>query len=247
MSDSSAPAHAAYAREIEGAFLFCSPCAAVHRVTRSDRAPTYLADGTPLATDDRQEFLAAHRDHDLRLLRRSGDAEMISHPRWDPMCRVAWEVSDGRNDFVVTFGRLDVETPRQYSILPGRLVLESESVEVDTEVLHAVIDEALYPHVAPLRKIGALIDECERLVSVIPLQNLEPLAELREDPNVQLACLPDSVAGALCVAVVRAFPKPEADLLIDVIDGDLRREIPILRVTRHYRIEGRWGVEADEG
>ncbi|HSD11406.1 MAG TPA: hypothetical protein VLF14_10490, partial [Candidatus Binatia bacterium] len=58
-----------------------------------------------------------------------------------------------------------------------------------------------------------------------------------EDPNVQLACLPDSVARALCVEVMRAFPRTEAELLVGVIDGDLRHEIPILRLTRHYRIE----------
>src|SRR5262245_24145817 len=72
---------------LDGAFLFCSACKAVHRVTRSDRAPIYLPDGTSIAADDLQEFRAAHRDHDLRLLERSSDAEMISHPRWDPMCR----------------------------------------------------------------------------------------------------------------------------------------------------------------
>src|SRR5262249_44254361 len=152
----------------DGAFLFCPDCGAVHRVTGSDRAPIYLPDGTPVVADDAEEFRAAHRDHGLRLLERSSDAEMISHPRWDPMCRVAWEVSDGRNEFVVTFGRSSVETARQYSILPGRMVVEREFVEVDAEALHQVIDEALYPHAAPLRKIQALVDECRRLVITAP-------------------------------------------------------------------------------
>jgi hypothetical protein len=211
----------------------------VHRVTRSDSAPIYLPDGTPIAADDLQKFLAAHRDHGLRLLERSSDAEVISHPRWDPMCRVAWEVSDGRNEFIVTFGRSDVETARQYSILPGRIIVEREFVEVDAEALHQVIDEALYPHAAPLRKIQSLVDECRRLVSTAPFQSVAPLAESRDDPNVQLACLPDEVARALQVEVVRAFPSAESERLVDVIDGDLRREIPILRLTRHCRIETR--------
>ena len=97
-------------------------CKAVHRVTQSDRAPIYLPDGTPIAANDQRQFLAAHRDHGLQLLERSSDAEVISHPRWDPMCRVAWEVSDGENELIVTFGRIDIEAPRQYSILPGRMV-----------------------------------------------------------------------------------------------------------------------------
>jgi hypothetical protein len=223
-----------------GAFLFCPDCGAVHHVTGSDRAPIYLVDGTSVAADDLEEFLAAHRDHGLRILERSSEAEMISHPRWDPMCRVAWEVSDGRNEFIVTFGRSDVETPRQYSILPGRMVVEREFIEVDAEALHQVIDEALYPHAAPLRKIQTLVDECRRLVSsTAAFRSVEPLAESRDDPNVQLACLPDAVARALQIEVAHVFSSAESERLVDVIDGDLRREVPILRLTRHYRIDTR--------
>jgi hypothetical protein len=238
MPDSMALGQTAVRGELfDGAFLFCTACKAVHRVTGSDRAPIYLSDGTSIAVDDLQEFLGAHRHHGLQLLARSSDAEMISHPRWDPMCRVAWEVSDGRNEFIVTFSRSDVEGPRQYSILRGRIVVEREFIDVDADALHQVIDEALYPHAAPLRKIRALVDECRRLVSTAPFQSVEPLAESRDDPNVQLACLPDAIAQALQVEVVRAFPSAESERLVDVIDSDLRREIPILRLTRHCRIE----------
>jgi len=238
MHDSVELGQASVQGTLDGAFLFCSACEAVHRVTRSDRAPIYLPDGTSIAADDLQEFRAAHRDHDVRLLERSSDAEMISQPRWDPMCRIAWEVSDGRKEFIVTFGRIDVETPRQYSILPGRMVVEREFIDVDAETLHQVIDEAL-PNAAPLRKVQALVDECRRLASAAPFESVEPLAESREDPNVQLACLPDGVARALQAEVVRAFPSGESERLVDVIDGDLRREIPILRLTRDYRIDTR--------
>ena len=120
---------------IDGAFVFCTDCHVVHRVTRSDRAPLYLSDGTPIQTDDYERFLAFHRDHRLQVLRRSSDAEMISHPRWDPMCRVMWDVSDGDTDFVVTFGRTDIEGPREYVVTPGRMRLERESVEVDEDAL----------------------------------------------------------------------------------------------------------------
>jgi hypothetical protein len=33
------------------------------------------------------------------------------------------------------------------------------------------------------------------------------------------------------------FSSAEAAPLVDVIDGDLRRDIPVLRLTRNYRIE----------
>ena len=222
---------------IDGAFVFCTDCYAVHRVTRSDRAPIYLSDGTPTQTDDCERFLGVHRDHRLQLLRRSSDAEMISHPRWDPMCRVTWEISDGENDFIVTFGRTEVEGPREYVVAPGRMVLESESVDVDEEALHHTIDEALYPHAAPVHKIIALIQTCRRLLLATSSDELELLDESREEPNVQLAGLPQSVAEGLREKVRDLFSEDEAEGLFTILDHDLRCDIPVVRLTRHYRIE----------
>jgi hypothetical protein len=223
--------------ELVGAFLFCADCTAAHRITRADHAAAFLSDGTPSAVDDCQVFLDAHLDHRLQVLCRSSDAEMLSHPRWDPMCRVSWELTDGENDYVVTSGRSDVEGPREYGIRPGHMVLASESVEVDSMALHRAIDEALYPLAAPPRKIEGLIASCRRLVAATPVERFEPFDESREDPNVQLACLPPSIAGALRAELFRAFSGAEAERLVDVFQHDLRNEIPIVRLTRRYRIE----------
>lgn len=222
---------------LDGAFLFCADCTAVHRITRSDRAPIYLADGSQTAADDMNAFLYLHGKHRLQLLRRSSDAEVISHPRWDPMCRVAWEVSDGETYFVVSFGRSGIETPREYSIAPGRIRVEGQSVEVDADALHRVIDEALYPHASPTQKIRALVDACRRLVSTAPFEMIEPLEEARDDPRVELACLPDSIAASLAAEVRRLFRDGEAELVLEAVGKDLRRDIPVLRITRQYRIE----------
>jgi hypothetical protein len=222
---------------IDGAFVFCTDCHAVHRVTRNDRAPIYLSDGTAVQTDDCERFLAFHRDHRLQVLRRSSDAEMISHPRWDPMCRVTWDVSDGESDFVVTFGRTDIEGPREYVVAPGRMVLERESVDLDEEALHRTIDEALYPHAAPAHKIAALIQTCRRLLLATSSDELELLDESREEPNVQLAGLPLSVAEQLREKVREVFSEEETEGLFSILDHDLRYDIPVVRLIRHYRIE----------
>jgi hypothetical protein len=222
---------------VEGAFLHCTDCSVVHRVTPSDRAAVYLDDGTARAADDFHRFLSTHLDHRFRLLHRSSDAEMLSHARWDPMCRVAWEATDGEHDFVVTFGRSDLEGPRQYMIFPGHLLLESETVEVDGDVLRQAIDEALFPHAAPFAKIGAVVDVCRRLVAAVPTDELEPVDELRDDPATQLACLPPAVADALRAEVLKEFAGSEGPQVAELFDHDLRSDIPLIRLTRRYRIE----------
>ena len=220
-----------------GAFLYCTDCSAAHRISASDRSAIYLDDGTPTPVDDLQRFLGAHVEHRFRLLRRSSDAEMLSHARWDPMCRVAWEASDGERDFVVTFGRTDLGSPRQYAIVPGRLLLDNESVQLDAEALRRVIDEALYPHAAPGSKIDSMVEVCQRAVATVPSDRFEPVDEERDDPSVQLACLPLSVVEALLGEVRRRFSGTEAERLAQVVGNDLCRDIPLIRVARRYRIE----------
>jgi hypothetical protein len=220
----------------EGAFLRCTDCNAVHRIARSDRAPVYLYDGTPSPADDFQRFLTDHSDHRFQLLHRANDAEMISHARWDPMCRIAWEVTDGDSSFIVTFGRIDLEHSRQYAVSPGRLNLENETIAIDAEVFHRLVDEALFPHAAPQKKIDALLDRCRRSVAAVPSERFEPIDEVRDDPNVQLACLPDSVVAELRTATLALFAPEEAERLVEVIETDLRAFIPVVRISRQYRI-----------
>jgi hypothetical protein len=63
---------------IDGAFAFCTDCHVVHRVTRSDRAPIYLSDGTSIQSDDCERFFALHRDHRLQVLRWSSGDDLAS-------------------------------------------------------------------------------------------------------------------------------------------------------------------------
>ena len=224
--------------QFEGDFLFCADCICVHRISRADRATLYLSSGSALAVDDFERYVLRHRDHRLKRLHRSSDAEIRSHARWDPMCRVAWEVTDGTHDFVVTFGRTDLEAPREYTIEPGCLDLESESVEVDAATLQHVIDEALFPRAAPPSRVRALIDVCRRLIAQSPIDRLEPIDEARDNPAVQLACLPEATISALHAEAERLF-SGEIGALLELIDNDLRYYIPVVRVARQYRIQTR--------
>jgi hypothetical protein len=114
--------------------------------------------------------------------------------------------------------------------------LENETIAIDDEVLHRLVDEALFPHAAPQKKIDALLERCRRAVVAMPSERFEPIDEVRDDPNVQLACLPDSVVAELRTATLALFAPEEAERLVDVIENDLRAFIPVVRISRQYRI-----------
>ncbi len=227
-------------REIfEGAFLYCTDCEDVHRASSLDQAPIYGVDGTPRSVDDLHQFLGRHADHRLRVLRRSSDAEIHSHPRHDPMRRVCWEVSDGEGRFVVSFGREDLESPRSYTIVPGRLVLQSESIEIDGDLLREIFDDALYPHAAPPSHLERLIEKCRERIAILSWDTFELIDEDREDPSVQLACFPECIVGDLGREARTIFPGPEGKTIADVVAYDLRLEIPVVRLSRRYVITPR--------
>jgi len=217
----------------EGAFLFCPQCGAAHRVSRADRAPLHALDGSSRMMDDFAAFLARHDQHPLKVLRRSMDLEMHTHARHDPMCRVLWEASDEEgNRFVVSFGRDDVESPRRYVIHPGRLVVETEKIQLDGELLREIVDEALYPHAVPDSKLTSFIRVCSQRVVSVPWERFEPVDEDREDPDTQLACLPATVLAEITSDVRAFFSGEDVRRLLELFANELRDEIPVVRLRR---------------
>ena len=89
----------------------------------------------------------------------------------------------------------------------------------------------------PVHKIDALIQTCRRLLLATASDELELLDESRDEPNVQLAGLPQSVADQLREKVREVFSEEEAEGLFAILDHDLRSDIPVVRLIRHYRIE----------
>lgn len=224
--------------EEHGAFVLCQECGAVHRMSKSDRAAFYDPDGTAHPANDLQTFLFHHADHEMSVLRRASEVEVHSHARHDPMCRVSWEVADEKGrPYVVSLGRADVESPRHYSARPGRLVPVSESIDVDAGLLRAVIDEALFPHAAPESKLARFVEACRTRIGGLAWEGFDPIDEDREDPNTQLACLPEEVAEALEGEAATLFPPSEGKRLAALLRDELRFAIPIVRLRRQYVYE----------
>lgn len=217
-----------------GALLFCRVCRVAHRVGESDRATLYSNDGAMQATDDRQAFLRAHEDHSIGVLTRSSDAESRSHPRWDPMVRIAFEASDGESSWIVIGEREDLAGPRRYLVRPGRLVVAEESVSLDEDLLREMIDDALFPYAAPVSFLDGFLSRIRDLVEKSPIASFDLVGEDRRDPNVELAGLPDAVIASLCRLLPQVMPADEARRLTDLFERELRADLPVVRVRRRY-------------
>jgi len=218
----------------DGALLFCRECRVAHRVGETDRAPIYTPDGAAQAMDDRQAFLRAHDDHSLGVLTRSSDAEVRSHPRWDPMVRVLFEATDGESFWIVVAEREDLAGPRRYRVRPGRLVLAEETVSLDDDLLREMIDAALFPYAAPASLLDTFVERVRELVEKSPIASFDLVGEDRRDPEIELAGLPDAVIALLARALTQLLPVDEARRLTALLDRELRADVPVVRVRRRY-------------
>jgi hypothetical protein len=220
----------------DGAFLHCDACAAVHRISVGDRAPVYDIEGGASPSDDLRTFLLKHRDHDVRILHRASDVEIHSHARHDPMRRTSFEVTDGTRTFVVTSGRDGVESPRSYALVPGRIVARDETIDLDVALLQRVVDEALYPAAMSRSRLQWLAEACRQAIRRLPWESFDPVDEDRDHPNVLLSCLPEAAATRLAIESKRMFRGAEAQKLSELALGELRFEIPVVRMQRRYEI-----------
>jgi hypothetical protein len=138
---------------------------------------------------------------------------------------------------VVSCRRESIFEARRYELQPGRLILASETGELDRSIFCALISEALSPTIAPEGKLTELITICERRLSQISGDAFEVIDEDRKDPNIQLACLPLRVSLALEAGARLLFPGIDGDHLVDLFSHDLRLEIPVVRIKRAYEIQ----------
>jgi hypothetical protein len=219
-----------------GTWLFCRECLVAHRVSDADRAPAYDADGTAQPVDDLQTFLRAHQEHPIGALTRTSDRESRSHPRWDPMIRVAIEATDGESSFVVVSARHELGSARHSVVRPGRLIPIEEVAVLDEALLRDAVDDALFPYAAPASLLDGFIDRVRTLIERTPLDDFELVDEDRLDPTIELAGLPASIIEPLRAALLQLFPKAEAARIFTLLERELRAEIPVVRVRRRYAI-----------
>lgn len=217
-----------------GEFLLCVSCRYVHRISEADRAPLFEANAPAPSTDDFAAFLATHGSHRLTLLERTGDRELHSAPRWDPMARTVWEASDGLLTYLVTASRPGADGPRLYRARRGRLLLVHETASLDHDALARLVDDALYPLAAPASRISALLEALDGVVRAHPLDDFPVVEEDRRDPNVLLAFLPGDLGPAIATIVDRFFEGEEADRLTNLFENDLRSALPIVRIERRF-------------
>jgi hypothetical protein len=191
-----------------GHFLHCRDCAVLFRPSPSDRASEFrmTADGyTEIVRDECMEFLTRHARHRLETLRPTQPHAVRSGGVWDTTASTYWEVSNGTETAVVEGRRSMIGGPMRYRLRPGRVVAEPVAVEIAEDEVRQQVDRALYPGVAPERKLAAFVAAFKRVAWDLDPARFEVLYDVPGDPTLAVAKLPADAVRALVAEAERLF------------------------------------------
>ncbi|MEO6027699.1 MAG: hypothetical protein ABIR79_12610 [Candidatus Binatia bacterium] len=225
-----------------GHFLHCRDCETIFRPSPHDRAPEFrmTADGfTETPRDDCMEFLTRHARHQLETLRPTTPRAFYTGALWDADASTFWEVSNGERTAVIEGRRSQVGTPIRYRLRAGRVVEERTTVEIPADDIRQQIDRALYPGVAPARKLAAFVEAFKAMVWAVDPATLEIVCDVSADPRFAIARLASTDRARLSDQVRRIFDEAESAKIVAALagtDGDPDGFTVLVR--QRVRVEG---------
>lgn len=158
---------------------------------------------------------------------------------WDANAPTYWQVSSGDRTAVVEGTRAHVGSPLRYRLRAGRVVAELVAVEIPDAEIRRQIDEALYPGVAPERKLAAFTQAFKRVVWDLDPATLEVLYDVPGDPTLGVARLPPSAVATLRDCAQRIFDQADSAKIAATFAGtDDEPDGFTVLVQQRVRVEG---------
>jgi hypothetical protein len=191
------------------------------------------------ARDDCMDFLTRHARHRLETLRPTSAQVFHTGALWDAAAPTYWEVSDGSRVAVVEGRRAQVGSPLRYRLRPGRVIAECLSVEIPEDEIRRQVDQALYPGVAPARKLQAFVEAFKEIVWSTEPARFVTCFDVPGDPTLAVAKLPAPALAALAAQICRIFDVTESEKLIaSLTAAEDDWDVFTVLVRQRVRIDG---------
>jgi hypothetical protein len=206
-----------------GHFLHCRDCETLFRPSPYDRASEYRMTPDGVAEtmrDDCMDFLTQHARHRLETLRPTNAQTFHTGALWDASAPTYWEVSNGERTSVVEGTRTRVGAPLRDRLRAGRVMAERVAVEIPDAEIRRQIDRALYPGVAPERKLAAFSEAFKRIVWDADPASFELLYDVPGDPTMSVARLPPTVVAAVGDCARRIFDRDDSAKVVACLGGN---------------------------
>ena len=195
-------------------FVGCHTCGELLPLAHRDTDGSVIAREEAAAAHD--EFRSRHAAHDPTEFVRHGSAMLADRPLWDPLVRVTFEITDGVHVYLATAERADIDEPRTYRFIEGRLTETATAVDVDAHDLERALDLEFYPHALRRAKVERFVRVLQDIVRHATLDDLDldDAFDDVSDPAVSIAPLPEPLFDELVRRCTEIFEPSELDRVL---------------------------------
>jgi hypothetical protein len=179
-------------------------------------------------------FFISHAAHRIACFWRSGSKLHASHPLWDPMATLTFEVTDGTDTYLVYATRTSVEEARVYRFEHGTLEVGTSEIEIDPVDLRRGLDGQFYPLALRPTKIDRFLSAVRDVLTALNPEELEIAFDAADDPSVSIACMPEETYDTLLARCAEIFDPWELPRVVAFLEENRNADgLLAVRVRRH--------------
>jgi hypothetical protein len=172
-----------------GQVIRCITCNEVFVKTPHDQCPEYekQSNRTPstlqtVDRDDRQDFLRAHRGHQMEELDLVEDTFVSEKDYLEPVNVSYWKATNGRERFVIKRSREKIDEPLKDQLIAGDYVLSCVSVGIHPKAVAKQLAVAFKDRPLSEDKVVAFIRLLRRVAERVDIHQLERVDEESSTP-----------------------------------------------------------------
>lgn len=229
--------------EMTDRLVRCKECNEVINMTGSDFVPEYrhLEESQTfleIARDDRKAFQLRHATHPLEELILVPDSYVSRHPYSDPVGVGYFEATNGRDRFLIKRWRESIDTPLNYQIIPGEMVITKIRFYVQADDIRKEIRAQITSPSLPEPKIDQFIRIVKKVISKLDLNQVTGISAEGDTPLISHCKLDDDTIDRILEMGRRLFDAKELNRIKTFIyQNNEYNDVMTLKIVREFEVK----------
>ncbi|NIO05717.1 MAG: hypothetical protein GTN74_14260 [Proteobacteria bacterium] len=194
---------------------WCVQCNVLALFSPLDQAPEYHNEEGQwkvVERDDQAAFMHAHRRHHLEELYPIEGSFISSQDYAEPTKTSYFEVTNGRQRFVVKRVRKSILDAQRYELIPGKLRLKPSKPRIDCPALQRELAREFARHMSSA-KIDRFVQNLAEAVSYLDPRKLKRAPFESHNPSLWYFILDQRILGRILRSSSQSFTEREVKLL----------------------------------
>lgn len=229
--------------EMTDRLVRCIQCNEVINMTGYDFVPEYrhLEESQTfleIARDDRRAFQLRHATHTLEELTVVSDSYVSRQPYLDPVGVGYFEATNGGDRFLVKRWRESIDTPFNYQIIPGEIVITKIRFDVQADDIRKEIGAQITSPSLPEPKIDQFIRTVKKVIAKSNVNQVTKISAEGDTPLVSYCKLDDDTIGRILEMGRRVFDAEELNRIKAFIyQNNEYNDVMTVRMAREFDVK----------